>query len=116
LLVTEMVARRGKNLGTQLQELFAQVGSYYPNRENFRLTPDVKAKFTEKVKNDPTELSGLKVASVVRTDGLKLILEDGSWVCYRLSGTEPVVRVYTEVRDHADSASFSKLAKDWVMQ
>ena len=25
---------------------------------------------------------------MVRTDGLKLILEDGSWVCYRLSGTE----------------------------
>jgi phosphomannomutase len=116
LLVTEMVARRGKNLGTQLKELFAQVGSYYPNRENFRLTPEIKAKFIEKIKNDPSELSGLKVASVVRTDGLKLVLDDGSWVCYRLSGTEPVVRVYTEVRSESDSASFSKLAKDWVMQ
>ena len=116
LLVTEMVARRGKNLGTQLKELFAQVGSYYPHRENFRLTPEIKTKFTEKIKDDPADLSGLKVASVVRTDGLKLILEDGSWVCYRLSGTEPVVRVYTEVRNEGDSARFSKLAKDWVMQ
>ena len=116
LLVTEMVARRGKNLGAQLKELFAQVGSYYPHRENFRLTPEIKTKFTEKIKDDPADLSGLKVASVVRTDGLKLILEDGSWVCYRLSGTEPVVRVYTEVRNEGDSAKFSKLAKDWVMQ
>ena len=116
LLVTEMVARREKDLGTQLKELFAQVGSYYPNRENFRLTPEIKTKFIEKIKNDPAELSGLKVASVVRTDGLKLILEDGSWVCYRLSGTEPVVRVYTEVRSESESAAFSKLAKDWVMQ
>jgi alpha-D-glucose phosphate-specific phosphoglucomutase len=116
LLVTEMVARRGKNLGTQLNELFAQVGSYYPHRENFRLTSEVKAKFTEKVKGDPAELGGRKVSSIVRTDGLKLILEDGSWVCYRLSGTEPVVRVYTEVRKQADSESFSKAAKDWVMQ
>jgi phosphomannomutase len=31
-------------------------------------------------------------------DGLKLVLADGSWVCYRLSGTEPVVRVYSEAR------------------
>ena len=116
LLVTEMVARRGKNLGTQLKELFAQVGSYYPHRENFRLTPEVKAKFTEKIKGDPTELAGHKVTSIVRTDGLKLILDDGSWVCYRLSGTEPVVRVYTEVRNEAESAAFSKAAKDWVLE
>ncbi len=116
LLVTEMVARRGKNLATQLKELFAQVGSYYPHRENLRLTPEIKSRFMEKIKNDPAELSGLKVASVVRTDGLKLILADGSWVCYRLSGTEPVVRVYTEVRSEGESASFSKLAKDWVLE
>jgi phosphoglucomutase len=116
LLVAEMVARRGKNLGTQLQALFAQVGSFYPHRENFRLTPEVKAKFTEKVKEDPKEIGGRKVTSVVRTDGLKCILEDGSWVCYRLSGTEPVVRVYTEVREQADSEKLSKLAKDWVLQ
>jgi phosphoglucomutase len=116
LLVTEMVARRGKDLGTQLNELFAKVGSYYPHRENFRLTPEVKDKFTQKVKGDPTELAGRKVASIVRTDGLKLILEDGSWVCYRLSGTEPVVRVYTEVRRQEDSAKFSEAAKAWVMQ
>jgi phosphoglucomutase len=116
LLVAEMVARRGKTLGEQLQELFKKVGSYYPNRENFRLTPEVKEKFTEKVKSDPTTLGGRKVTQVVRTDGLKLILDDGSWVCYRLSGTEPVVRVYTEARVQHDSDTLSKAAKDWVME
>ena len=59
----------------QLKELFGKVGSFYPVRENFRLTPEVKANFTEKLKTDPTELSGRKVTQVVRTDGLKLILE-----------------------------------------
>ncbi len=116
LLVAEMTAARGKTLGQQLQKLFDEVGSFYPNRENFRLTPEVKTKFTEKVKNNPTELSGRKVSQVVRTDGLKLILDDGSWVCYRLSGTEPVVRVYTEVRRQEDSAKLSAAAKAWVME
>ena len=116
LLVAEMVAHRGKPLGEQLKELFGKVGSFYPNRENFHLTADSKAKFTEKIKGDPTELGGLKVASIVRTDGLKLILDDGSWVCYRLSGTEPVVRVYTEARKESETEKLSQAAKAWVLQ
>ena len=115
LLMAEMVATRGKSIGTQLKELFAKVGSFYPVRENFRLTPAVKAAFTEKLKTDPTELSGRKVAKVVRTDGLKLILEDGSWVCYRLSGTEPVVRAYTEARSEQDMAALKSAAEKFVL-
>ena len=116
LLIAEMVATRGKSLGTQLKELFARVGSYYPIRENFHLTAEVKAKFIEKIKADPTELNGRKVSKIVRIDGLKLIFDDGAWVCYRLSGTEPVVRVYSEARSHSDTEALGKAAKDWVLQ
>jgi phosphoglucomutase len=115
LLVTEMVARRGKSLGVQLRELFAKVGSFYPTRENFRLTPERMAGFTEKLKADPAELSGRSVTKIVRTDGLKLILEDGSWVCYRLSGTEPVVRAYTEARSEKDMESLKAAAEKFVL-
>jgi phosphomannomutase len=114
LLCCEMVARRGASMGKQLNELFVKVGSYYPLRENFRLTPEVKQKFTEKLRRDPAEYHGSKVASVVRMDGLKLLLADGSWVCYRLSGTEPVVRVYTEARSREGLAKLSTAAKAWI--
>jgi phosphomannomutase len=80
------------------------------------LTPEVKDKFIEKIKADPTDLGGRKVKQIVRTDGLKLIFADGSWVCYRLSGTEPVVRVYSEAREQHDTDVLSKAAKDWVLQ
>ncbi|HEX4039197.1 MAG TPA: phosphoglucomutase/phosphomannomutase family protein [Acidobacteriaceae bacterium] len=115
LLAAEMVAVRGKSLRAQLQELFDRVGSFYPNRENFRLTTEVRKKFTEKIKNDPQEMGGRKVARVVRTDGLKLILGDGAWVGYRLSGTEPVVRVYSEARRESDQDALREAAKKWVM-
>jgi phosphoglucomutase len=114
LLCCEMVARRGASLGKQLEALFAEVGSYYPLRENFRLTPEVKAKFTEKLRRDPFEFCGSRIASVVRTDGLKLVLADGSWVCYRLSGTEPVVRVYSEARSREGLERLSAAAKAWI--
>jgi phosphoglucomutase len=116
LLCCEMVARRGKPLRDQLQDLFVKVGSFYPQRENFRLTPEVKAKFTEKLGQNPRDFFGRKVKEVVRTDGLKLVCEDGSWVCYRLSGTEPVVRVYSEARSKEELAKLSAAAKQWIFE
>jgi alpha-D-glucose phosphate-specific phosphoglucomutase len=116
LLCCEMVARRGKSLGQQLRELFAEVGSFYPMRENFRLTREVKDKFTEKLRLDPHSFSGHKVSEVVRKDGLKLLLDDGTWVCYRLSGTEPVVRVYSEASSVAGLKALSAAAKQWIFE
>jgi len=116
LLCCEMVARRGKPLGRQLQELFAEVGSFYPIRENFRLTPAVKAKFTGKLQQEPREFFGRKVSEVVRTDGLKLVFADGSWVCYRMSGTEPVVRVYSEAGSRQGLEKLSAAAKQWIFE
>jgi phosphomannomutase len=114
LLCCEMVAQRGKSLGLQLKELFAKLGSFYSRRENFHLTEEGKAKFTEKLRSDARELAGRKVSELVRKDGLKLVFEDGSWVCYRISGTEPVVRVYSEARSVSDLEKLSAAAKQWV--
>ena len=116
LLCCEMVANLGKSLGAQLEELFVKVGSFFPNRQNFRLTDDVKSKFTVKLQSEPTDFAGRKVSKVVRTDGLKLVLADGSWVCYRVSGTEPVVRAYTEARSEADVEKLNAAAKQWVFE
>jgi len=116
LLCCEAVARRGKSIAAQIQDLFGKVGSFYPNRENFRLTPEMKAKFTNKLQSDPVELSGRKVRQVVRTDGLKLVFEDGSWVCYRMSGTEPVVRVYSEARSEAELEKLAASAREWIAE
>src|SRR5437870_5273218 len=116
LLCSEMVARRGKSLGRQLQELFVNVGSFYPQRENFRLTPEVKEKFTGKLETELREFFGYKVSEIVRTDGMKLVFADGSWVCYRLSGTEPVVRVYSEATSEAGLEKLSAAAKKWIFE
>jgi phosphoglucomutase len=51
---------------------------------------------------------------VVKKDGLKLVFQDGSWVCYRVSGTEPVVRVYSEARSESDLKKLAAAAKDWI--
>jgi phosphoglucomutase len=116
LLCCEAVARRKKSVGEQIKDLFGKVGSFYARRENFSLTPEVKAKFTSKMKTDPAELADRKVKQLVRTDGLKVVLDDGSWVCYRVSGTEPVVRIYSEAKSEPDLERLAAAARNWIEQ
>ncbi|MEE8177898.1 MAG: phosphoglucomutase/phosphomannomutase family protein [Acidobacteriota bacterium] len=96
LLTAEMVASRGMPLDRQIQELFGKVGSYYPGRWSVPLTETLKKRFVERSKQEYSDFQGRRVVKTVRMDGLKLLLDDGSWVLFRLSGTEPVCRLYCE--------------------
>ena len=96
LMVAEMVARKGKGLPQLLNDLFARVGPVYNRRLNLSLAPEVKDRLLTRLATAPVRFAGLKVTEHVTLDGHKYILEDGSWVCFRPSGTEPVVRFYLE--------------------
>src|SRR5258708_5008679 len=116
LLCCEAVARRNRPLMAQIHDLFGKVGSFYPQRDNFHLTPEVKAQFTKKLNSAPSELGGRRVKDVVRIDGLKLVFDDGSWVCYRMSDTEPVVMIYTQARSEQALRKLAEAAKQWVFK
>jgi phosphoglucomutase len=96
VMVAEMVARKGKGLPELIQDLFAKVGPVYNRRLNFSLTPEVKDRLLARLETPPARFAGLAVSEHITLDGHKYVLEDGSWVCFRPSGTEPVVRFYFE--------------------
>ena len=97
LLIVEMIAKYGRPLSVIWQELVARVGDVCNERLNLELTQQGKEEFMRKLREEtPKELAGLKVKDVNKTDGVKLILSDGSWVLARPSGTEPLVRIYAE--------------------
>src|SRR5262249_17938406 len=102
LLVTEMVASRGKSLKNQLNELFSKVGEVYNRRLNVTLGPAISTRVKAKIASDVKEFHGRPVVEQNRVDGLKLIFRDGSWVLMRPSGTEPVVRFYAESSSTSD--------------
>lgn len=105
LLAAELVASRGRaRLRTLLQELYAEVGTFLTKRVNYRLEPSAVDALQERLVQPPGNVAGLAVIEVKRLDGVKLILEDGSWLLFRLSGTEPVVRLYAEAatQEHLD--------------
>jgi phosphomannomutase len=117
LLVAEMIAARGASLGEQVKQLFKKVGrEFWPVRENLHLSDEQKANAVKKVAVDSSTLVGRKVVSIDRTDGAKFSFEDGSWMLLRLSGTEPLLRLYVEANSAAASAKLTNEATKWVLE
>jgi phosphoglucomutase len=117
LLVAEMIAARQTSLSEQLRDLFHRVGAeFWPVRENLHLPAEAQAKLPKRLLENFTEFAGHKVAKIDRTDGLKLIFDDSSWILMRPSGTEPVVRIYTEAAKLAAAQKLAEEARAWISQ
>jgi alpha-D-glucose phosphate-specific phosphoglucomutase len=100
LLLAEIMASAGKPLNELVAELLAAYGPVFYERNDLRLKRPVdKGQMSQQLaENVPEAIGGRKVAQVAITDGVKYILDDGSWLLIRPSGTEPVLRVYAEGR------------------
>jgi phosphoglucomutase len=116
LLIAEMVASRRKSLKIQLNELFSRVGEVYNRRLNVKLDPAISARVREKIASGVQEFHGRRVVEQNRTDGLKLLFGDGSWVLMRPSGTEPVVRYYAESTSTADLDKLLEYGRQWITE
>jgi phosphoglucomutase len=114
LLVAEMVARTGKKLNQLVEEMYAEFGHYYSKRIDLKLTPQLKESLASKLAHPPKEIDGLVVRDVNTTDGVKLIFDNQTWLLFRLSGTEPVARVYAEACSPKDLKHVLDAGKKFV--
>ncbi|HEK85173.1 MAG: hypothetical protein ACPLZD_02075 [Candidatus Saccharicenans sp.] len=96
LLVTEMIAVFGQSLSQLLQQLFKKYGKMYVTQQNIRLSPEKAQKLKELINDPPDFVGKKKVLSVETMDGLKLNFSEDSWLILRFSGTEPLIRCYSE--------------------
>src|SRR5258705_5288702 len=96
LLVAEMVSRMGKPLSQLMDDLHQEFGYFYAKRLDLKLTRAIKDSLAAKLANPPGEIEGQEVREVGTTDGVKLIFNDQTWLLFRLSGTDPVARLYAE--------------------
>ena len=115
-LVAEMVAREGKTVRELLERMYADVGRFITRRDNLKLSPDLEAAYPGKVAAVPKEIAGTAVTDVITVDGVKLILADGSWMLFRKSGTEPVVRLYGEAATEARLAEVMAAGKQFILE
>ncbi len=97
MLVTEMLAVMKKSVSRILSEIYSMIKKrYYFREEEINLTPTAIVKLEKVFSKPPNVINDKKVQEINRADGLKMILEDGSWVLLRKSGTESLVRIAGE--------------------
>lgn len=97
LLMVELVAMSNKGLFDVLQDLVKEFGEVCNKRLDCRLEDMEKAASAlDRLKTFPDSLNGSQVAKVKSVDGIKVELTNGDWFLARMSGTEPVIRIYGE--------------------
>lgn len=102
VLVAEMVATRKESIRAQLEQLYRTYGFRTSQRRSFKSSDALAKRVQELVAHPPRTFGGKQVVEVDTSDGLKMILEDDSWVLCRISGTEQLIRVYAE-SDNAET-------------
>lgn len=97
LLLLEAVTASGKQPSAMVKEMHREFGEFYFGRRDMHLPVEQGLSLVaELAQNPPTQIAGYSVVEVETLDGTKLLFEDESWLLFRQSGTEPVLRVYSE--------------------
>lgn len=98
LMFLDLMSRTGRKPTELIQDLYAKVGEHYYDRVDTHYPAADRAAILERVRTaTPETIAGFPVESINTTDGWKYILGNGGgWMLIRFSGTEPVMRVYTE--------------------
>ncbi|HEY7294726.1 MAG TPA: phosphoglucomutase/phosphomannomutase family protein, partial [Dehalococcoidia bacterium] len=102
LMFLDLMARAGKKPSELVAELYAKVGTHYYDRIDVHLEPATRdAAVARLATAQPADLAGVRVVSQDRVDGFRYELGDKGWVLLRPSGTEPLLRIYTETTDRS---------------
>ena len=115
LLVAEMVAVEKRSLRELLADLYSRVGEIYTRRINIRLSVGLEESLPEKLQNPPQQIGGRKITEIIRIDGNKFLFDDGSWMLFRKSGTEPVVRLYAETSSSEALAELIRHGEEFIL-
>jgi len=112
-LVVEMIARTGRTIAEMLDEIYARIGRLVGREVNLPATPEMKVLVPRKLAAGPLDqIAGYAVQRVSYQDGIKFYLEHDNWLLLRFSGTEPLLRIFTE----ADTVEKAELLIDWAQQ
>lgn len=97
LMLFELMAYEKKTLANILDEMMKEHGYFYYDRADIH-TEKAQQIVIELKKSPPEKFAGKKITKIETLDGLKFNFENESWILFRASGTEPLLRIYVEGR------------------
>ena len=124
LLALDMVMTLRKNLGDYLLEIQKAHGYYFPAKDGVVVSSQGEELMSalsrlEKYSEGTVINVGGEERTIIKLidiDGRKMVLDDGSWLMVRPSGTEPKVRFYVEARDREQQLALFETAKGMLLE
>jgi alpha-D-glucose phosphate-specific phosphoglucomutase len=109
LLIAEIRAVHGKTLTGIFKQITDEFGIMISERLDIRVDPKEKERIIKELKEfNPDIFNDILVKERIAVDGIKIVLENGSWVLIRASGTEPLFRVYVEANSEEELKELQK--------
>lgn len=103
LLAVEMLVYTGKSIKEISEEHAQKYGHVVSERLDIKVSTHAKPEVEQRIDTyQPRSVAGIKVDRIDEIDGKKILMENGSWVLIRASGTEPVFRIYLEAGSKED--------------
>ena len=128
LLLANVMAEEGKTMGQLVADLQAEYGEHQYGRIDLHIPDDVKngaiARARALKTGDPV-LAGMPILRQENLDGVKFYLDNPeaktkpnaaeTWILLRASGTEPLMRIYTESCSKESVAKLLESARKFAM-
>jgi alpha-D-glucose phosphate-specific phosphoglucomutase len=100
LYFLDFMVKTGKTPSQLLAYLYSKVGEHYYDRIDLHFPEEKRQTIIKRIRDGaPKNIENVRVARLDTQDGFRFILADNSWLLIRFSGTEPVLRIYTETND-----------------
>ncbi len=117
LVLMEFMAVTGKSIDELIQEIYNIVGSFAFERYDLHITEELKQRIVAKCKSGAfTSFGPYHIQETEDIDGWKYHLDENSWVMIRASGTEPVLRVYSESNTQEEVFKILDTVKEILLQ
>jgi phosphomannomutase len=103
LYFLDFMVRMNKKPSELLEYLYQKVGPHYYHRNDFHFPAEKRETVVQRLnQSKPEQIDNIEVTGINTSDGYHFRLSNGSWLLIRLSGTEPLLRIYAESKSMAD--------------
>ncbi|MCI9463641.1 MAG: phosphoglucomutase/phosphomannomutase family protein [Lachnospiraceae bacterium] len=114
-LLVEMIAVTGMKLSQIMETIRKEYGGMALEERDYRFSPKKKEEIQKQLLEDKMlPQIPYEVEKISYLDGLKIYLKDGGWISVRFSGTEPLLRIFCEMKENKDAAAFCEVFEKYL--
>ncbi len=114
-LLVEMIAVTGMKLSQIMETIRKEYGGMALEERDYRFSPKKKEEIHKQLLEDKMlPQIPYEVEKISYLDGLKIYLKDGGWISVRFSGTEPLLRIFCEMKENKDAAAFCEVFEKYL--